>query len=91
MSGHRQFQVHQRLDMCAVEMKDALAEIKQAKRGHDPDEAQDGGDAQHHAHVPSFGLILVMNVVIGNGQDGSVVEQRQHYDHHRRQWIKVED
>ena len=32
-----------------------------------------------------------MNVVIGNGQDGAVVEQRQHHDHHRRQRIKVED
>ena len=42
-------------------------------------------------HVPGLGLILVMNIVIGNGQDGAVVEQRQHHDHHRRQWIKVED
>ncbi len=32
-----------------------------------------------------------MNVVIRNGQDGAVVEQRQHHDHHRRQWIKVKD
>ena len=32
-----------------------------------------------------------MHVVIGDGQDGAVVEQRQHHDHHRRQRIKVED
>ena len=32
-----------------------------------------------------------MNIVIGDGQDGAVVEQRQHHDHHRRQRIEVED
>ncbi len=30
-----------------------------------------------------------MNVVIGDGQDGSVVEQCQHHNHHRSQWIEV--
>ena len=49
------------------------------------------GNPQHHAHVPGFGLILVMDVVIGDGQDGAIVEQRQHHDHHRRHRIKVED
>jgi hypothetical protein len=91
MSGHGQLQIHERLDVRAVEVECALAKIKQAKRGHDADDAQHRGNAQHHAHVPGLGLILVMNVVIGNGQDGAVVEQRQHHDHHRRQRIKIKD
>ena len=49
MTSHGQLQVHQRLDMGAVEMKDALAKIKQAKRGHDANDAQDRGDPQHQA------------------------------------------
>ena len=31
-----------------------------------------------------------MNIVIGDGQDGSVIEQRQHDDHHCGEWIEVE-
>ena len=45
-----------------------------SKALHLADEAQYRGDSQHQAHVPGFGLILVMNVVIGNGQDGAVVQ-----------------
>ena len=91
MSGHGQLQIHQRLNVRTVEMKDALTEIKQTKGGHDPNDAQHRGDPQHQAHIPGLGLILVMNIVIGNGQDGAVVEQRQHHDHHCCQWIKVKD
>ena len=91
MSRHGQLQIHQRLDVCTVEMKYAFAEIKQAKSGDHPDDAQHRGDPQHHAHVPGFRLIFVMNIVIGNGQDGAVIEQRQHHDHHGRQWIEVKD
>jgi len=43
MSGHRQLQIHQRLDVRPVEVKDTFAKIKQAKRGHDPDDAQHSG------------------------------------------------
>ena len=84
MPGNGQLQVHQRLDVRAVEVKDALAEIKQAERRDDPDYAQHRGDPQDQPHVPSLGLVLVMDVVIGDGEDGAVVEQRQHDDHHRR-------
>ena len=69
MSGHRQLQIHQRLDVGAVEVKYALAKRKQAKRGDDPDDAQHRSDPQHHGHVPGLGLILVVNIVIGDGQD----------------------
>jgi hypothetical protein len=58
MSAHGQLQVHQRLDVGAVEVKDALAKIKRAKGGDDPDDAQHRGDPQHHAHVPGLGLCL---------------------------------
>ncbi len=71
-------------------MKDTLTEIKQSEGGDDPDDTQHRGNPQHQTHVPGLGLILVMNVVISDGQDGSVVEQRQYHDHHRRQWIEVE-
>ena len=76
--------------MRTVEMKDALTEIKQAEGGDDPDDAQHCGYTQHHVHVPCLGLILVMDVVIGDRQDGAVVEQGQHHDHHRRHRIEVE-
>ena len=91
MAGDRQLQIHQRLDMGAVEVEDALTEIEQAEGGHHADNAEHRGGPQHHPHVPGLGLVLVVNVVIGNGQDGAVVEQRQHHDHHRRQRIEVED
>jgi hypothetical protein len=32
-----------------------------------------------------------MHVVIGDGQNGAVVEQGQYHDHHGRQRIEVED
>ena len=32
-----------------------------------------------------------MDVVVGDGQDGAVVEQRQHHDHHRGDRVEVED
>ncbi len=91
MSRHGQLQIHQRLDVRTVEMKDALAEIKQAEGGGDPDNAQHCGYPQHHVHVPGLGLVFVMNVVISDGQDCAVVEQRQHHDHHRSHRVKVKD
>ena len=89
MPGHGQFQIHQRLDVVAVKVKYALAQVKQAKCGHHSDDAQHRGDPQHQAHVPGLGLILVMNIVIGDGQDGAVIEQRYHHDHHRGDRIEV--
>ena len=73
----------------AIEVKYALAQIKQAKGSHHPDDAQHRGDPQHQAHVPSLGLILVMNIVIGDGEDGAVIEQRDHHDHDGGHWIEV--
>ncbi len=70
-------------------MEDALTEIKQAKRSHHSDNAQHRGDPEHQAHVPGLGLVFVMNVVVSDGQDGSIVQQRQHHDHHRCQRIEV--
>ena len=90
MSGHGQLQIHQRLDVRPVEVKDTFTEIKQAEGGDDPDDALHRGDSKHHVHIPCLGLILVMNVIIGNGQDGAAVEQCQHHNHHRHQRIKVE-
>jgi hypothetical protein len=82
--GHRQHQIHQRLQLRAVEVEHAVAEVEQAERGDRADDAQHRGDAQNQAHVPGFGLVLVMHVVVGDGQDRAVVEQRQHHDHDRR-------
>ena len=36
-------------------------------------------------------MILVTNIVVGNRENGPVIEQREHHDHHRRQGIEVED
>src|ERR1700722_13395899 len=90
MSGDRQFQVHQGLYVSAVEVKDALSKVKQPECRHDSDDTQHGGDPQYEAHVPGFGLVLVLDVVISDGQDRSIIEQRQHHDHYRGQWIEVE-
>ena len=89
MSSHGQFQVHQRLDVRMVEMKDALAKIEQAERGHDPDHAQHRRDPQHQAHVPCLGLFLVLNVVIRDGKNGSIVQHGNHHDHHCGHGIKI--
>ena len=43
MTGYRQFEIHQRLDMGAVEMEDALAEIEEAESGNDADNSEDRG------------------------------------------------
>lgn len=56
MSGHGQLQAHQRLDVRAIEVKDALAEIKPQEGEDDPDEPQYRSDFQHYAHVPGLGL-----------------------------------
>ena len=55
-------------------MKYAFTEIKQTKRGRDANDAQHRGDPQHKPHVPRFWLVLIVNVVIGDRQDGSVIE-----------------
>ena len=74
-----------------AEVKHAVAKEKQAKRGDRADKTQHRGDPQNQAHVPGFGLVPVADIVIGNGEDRAVVEQRQHHDHDRGQRIKVED
>ena len=76
MSGNGQFQVHQRLDMCAIEVEYAFGQIEQTESGNDTDDAEHGGDAKHHVHVPCLGLVLVVNIIIGDRQDRTVVEQR---------------
>ena len=73
MSGNRQRQVHQRLEMRMVEVKHLVAKVEEAKRGNWADDAQYGGHPEHEAHVPGLGLILVVNVVVGDGQDCAVV------------------
>ena len=90
MPGHRKLQVHQCLDVQTVEVKDAFAEIEQSKRSNNPDDSQHCGDCQHEPHVPGFGLVLVEDVVISDGQDSSIVEKRQHDDHHGGEGIEVE-
>ena len=91
MSRHGQLQVHQSLDVRMVEVKYPLSKIEQAKRGDDSHDAQHRRDPQHQTHVPGLWLILVMNVVIGDGQNGSVIEQRDHHDHHCGHRIEVKD
>ena len=89
--GHRQQQIHQRLQLRMAQVKDAVTKVKEAKRGNRADQAQHRRDPQHQAHIPGLGLFLVMNVVIGDRQNGSVVEHRYHHDHHRGHWIEIED
>ena len=91
MSGHRQHQVHHRLQLRMVEVEHLVAQVEQAEGGDGADDAEHRGDPEHQAHVPGLGLILVANVVVGDGQDGAVVEQRQHHDLHRRHGKEVED
>ena len=91
MPRDRELEIHQRLDVRTVEIEDALTEIEQAEGGDDSDDAEHGRDPEHEAHVPGFGLVPVAHVVVGDGQDGAVVEQRDHHDHDRGHGIEVED
>ncbi len=59
--------------------------------GDNANNAQHCGNPQHHMHIPCFGLIFIMNIIIGDGQDGTIVEQCQHHDHDRGHGIKVKD
>ncbi len=59
--------------------------------GDRTDDTEHGGDTEHEAHVPGFGLILVVDVVVGDRQDGAVVQQREHHDHDRGDGKEVED
>ena len=84
-------EIHHGLDLRALDVKDAVREVKQSKRRERPDDTEHGGDSQNSAHVPDFGLVPVDDVVVCDPQDGGVVEQRQHDDHDCRQWIEIED
>src|SRR5579872_7139312 len=70
-------------------MKYALSKIEEAERGYDADNAQHGRDPQHQAHIPFLGPVAVMHLVIGDGENGPVVEYGDHHDHHRGYWIEV--
>jgi hypothetical protein len=48
-------------------------------------------NTQYHSHIPGLRLILVMNVVISDGQDSTIIKQGQHHDHYRSQRIKVKE
>ncbi len=67
MTGYLQVEIHQGLDMGAVEMEDALTDIKEAKRGDDADNAENCLYAQNGAHIPRFWLVPVDDIVIGDG------------------------
>ena len=91
MSGHRELQVHESLNVQSVEMEDALSEIEQTERSDNSDDSQHRGDCQHEPHVPGFGLVLVLDVVVGDRKDGSVVEQRDHDNHDGGHRVEIED
>jgi hypothetical protein len=91
MPGHGSFRYISVWTVQAVHVEDALAKIEQRKRGDNADDSQHGGDAQHAPHVPGFGLVSVVNVVVSDRQNGSIVKQRDHHDHDRGDGIEVED
>ncbi len=90
MPGHREFQVHHRLRVPAIEMKHPLGQEEQAECRHHSDHAQHGGDPQHQAHVPGLGPIAVMHIVVGNRQDRGIIQQRDHHDHDGRHGVEIE-
>ena len=73
----RQHQVHQRLQMCVVEVEPLVPEIEEAEGRRGTNDAQHSGHPQDDAHVPGLGLITVVHPVIGDGQDGAIIQQRQ--------------
>ena len=91
MTGYGQLQIHERLDAVAVQMKHPLPQIEQTKRRDYPDNAEHGRDPEHQPHVPGLGLVFVMHVVIGDGQNGAIVEQGHHHDHDRGHRVEVKD
>ena len=53
-------------------------------------ESQDAGDGQDPVHFPAYRPGIEIGVVIGNGHDGDVVQQRQQDDHDGGQGKVVE-
>ena len=83
MSRDRQSEVHHGLQLWPTEVEHPIAQVEDAKGGDRSDETEDGGHTEHDAHVPGFGLITVADIVVGDRQDRSVVQQRQQHDLYR--------
>ncbi len=75
MAGDRQLEVHQRLDARAIEVKYPIGQVEQAEGGRDAENTQHRGHTQDDAHVPGLRLVAIVDVVIGDREDGAVVEQ----------------
>ena len=82
--GDRQLEVDQRADQIEVQAEDLSGEDEEQEGLRDADQADRGGDGEHSAHVPRGRSGGAADPVVGDGQDRTVVEQREQHDHDRR-------
>ena len=91
MSGDGQHEVHQGLHAGVSEVEDAVAQVEKTEGSDRSKYAQHGGDPEHQSHVPGFGSVSVVDLVVRDRQDGAVVEQRKHHDHDGGQRVEIEN
>jgi hypothetical protein len=91
MSGHRQLQEEEGLNDIPREMEHFLAYVEQSKRKNHSDKARESGQGQNHPHIPFFRFLSKPDIVVSNGHDGRIVEERQQNDHNGGHGIEIEN
>ena len=100
MTADGQLQEHHRLQALAVKRNSRQpggiadpfeADQQEAETLGERQQPHQAGEDEHTVHVPAFRLRRGRDVVIRDGHDRNVVEQRQHDDHRRRQRLKLEE
>lgn len=66
MPRDRQLQVHQGLDVVTAEVEYTFTEVEEPEGGDDAGDTGRGRDTEYKAHVPSLGLALVVDPVVGD-------------------------
>ena len=90
MTSNNQFGKHQGLDHLVAEFQLDQDEKEQKRREYSG-YTQGGSNSEHFRHIPADRFFLDLGIVIGNGQDGNIVEQGQYNDHQGRDRVKVKD
>ena len=84
--GERDLEVDHALQRAVVDLLVQLvqralqAEVQQQERGDHGDDAEQRGDDEHLGQVPGAGLGARVHEVVGDGDDGAVVQGRDEYD-----------
>ncbi len=91
MTGHCELQEDERLDLGNVQLKEVLGEDEESEGLDYADKSEHGRYGKDPAHLPSHGVRFQPGVIITDRDNGQVVQEREHYDHHRGDRIDVEE